>query len=724
MANTTKITARAFVRNVRSFEELIKVLNIGSVEDIPTREELEATITAGNHTARDIWFAKMYKSGLNLKLTQAIREGKYNLSDETKNILYHMEAAFPPVGKSKQSIGGIVSTIKQHIKNIPDYYSRKYIDIKPELKKVSGTDSKTLNTVEQVVLDVGLPIEKEKTTNIFNYIEDMNDYDSIMRKIFTGIASIPDKTLAGIPDKSLRRNILINLLGTRFDQNLDMAGSKYLARMGDPERAWYNPKTGIVVGEYVKSGKKQLPPNVPLGPYMRDMMDQQWVDVTDGGKLATDVGMWDSLPENIKGGDIVNRYLFKITTQNPQGIFTNAEIELLGRVPKGFTDLRRLTLAWNARRTGNEAVADQLLGHGVDSATGKAITAPADGLETVSAVGRGYYLPGKPTPIENLRAFNIALEQNVARLLGHKDYHSLNGEWNVIGTDLETGITGKFINDVEVFKQETIVYPDSADSIIKLQDLSKQDLDFAPDPEIIAAREQERLAETVEGTAMSNVNIYQQAINLMKKWNKVAGNNPITIEEAYERILDRSKVPKLPVKLTGASKEVADRIDSMTDKNGKINLSRRLDNQTPATEEDIKNAEKKTGANRNTRAGRNAIRNFLKGVGKYMPAVSFGLGLWAADAIKKQPSQAFEPSRDPETGKINRMEDQIYAAFGIDTGEERQQLRADWEKVTGAFPGATKFFPGSVFVSSKQERIEQKEHQEEISNFLAEEEVY
>jgi hypothetical protein len=715
MADITKITARSFVRNVRSFEELIETLNIGSIEDIPTREELEATITAGNHTARDIWFAKMYKNGLNLKITQAIREGKYNLSDETKNILYHMEATFPPVSKSKESIGGIVGTIKSHIKNIPDYYTRKYIDIKPELKKVSGTDSKTLNTIEQIVMDVGLPLQKEKITNIFNYIEDMDDYDNIMRKIFTGISSIPDKTL--------RRNILINLLGTRFDQNLDMAGSKYLARMGDPERAWYNPKTGIIIGEYVKSGKKQLPPNVPLGPFMRDMMDQQWVDVTNGGKLATDVGMWDSLPENISGGDIVNKYLFKVTTENPQGIFTNEEIELLGRVPKGFTDLRRLTLAWNARKTGNEAVADQLLGHGVDPATGKALTAPSDGVETVTAVGRGYYLPGKPTPIENLRAFNISLEQNAAKLLGHKDYHSLNGKWNVIGTDLKTGSTGRFINDVKVFKQETIIYPDSADSVIKLQELSKQDLDFAPDPEIIEAREAERLAQTTEGTVIANFNIVQKAISLSKQLK-------IPFEEAHQMITDRSTIKKPPIKLTGISKEVADRIDSMTTKDGKIDISRRLDNQVPATEADIKNAEQQTKANRNTRAGRNTIKNFLKGLGKYIPVVSGIVGGYAAIKTLQKPSEAFEAipiSEDslainPNVGKLN-LQDQVLAAFGIDTGEKRQKLRAGYEAVTGLWPKMLQP-PSSILIPTKEEKKAQLQHHREVQEKLAEEEVY
>ena len=40
----------------------------------------------------------------------------------------------------------------------------------------------------------------------------------------------------------------------------------------------------------------------------------------------------------------------------------------------------------------------------------------------ISAVGSQYYLPGTPTPIDNLRAFNTAMEQNIAKLLGYKNY--------------------------------------------------------------------------------------------------------------------------------------------------------------------------------------------------------------------------------------------------------------------------------------------------------------
>ena len=707
-----------FIRNARTFDELLDILNIQTIDDIPTRDQITEAVTAGNHTARDIWFGKMYKNGVNLSFAEAVRLKKYPLSKEKEAILYHMERNFPPVSKSKESVTGIVSTIKQHMRNIPDYYTRKYIDIKPELKKIGqGTDSRTLNNIEKDVLDVGLPLQKEKQTNIFNYIEDMQDYDNIMRKIMSGIA--------GIPDVTVRRNILINLLGTRFDQNLDMQASQFLAKMGDPERAWYNPKTGIVVGERVRSGKKQLPPKVPLGPFMRDMMDQQWSAVTENGKFATDVGMWDVIPQGTKGGDIVNKYLFKITRDNPQGIFTNEEIELLGRIPKGFTDLRRLTLAYNARKTGNEGIADQLLGHGVDE-KGKAITAPADGIEMVSAVGRGYYLPGKPTPIENLRAFNIALEQNVAKLLGHENYVSLNNEWNVIGTDEKSGVTGKFINEIETFAQDDIVNPDSVNETIKLENLSQNKVVFKSDPEIIKTNQELQIAQGKEATSTANLNIMQNAMNFMADYNK---NNPteiINLKQAAEMLENRGKLPDPPVQLKGKAKEIGDRIDSITDKDGNVDKSR-LHNQQPATQDDINKAIQQTGANTSTRAGRNTVKNFLKGLGKYLPFVSFGVGLKIAKDIRSGPAEAFASFGDIDEGPKAGQKDftaQMLGAFGVDQPEELQELRAKYETIYGALPANLSVLPpGNVLLPTDEEREQQKQKEKELQNRLSEDDI-
>ena len=715
----TKITSRATIRNIKAFENLVDVLNIQSVNDIPTRKELVNKIAAGDHTARDIWFAKMYKNGLNLKLAEVIRLDKYPMSQEKREILYHMEKTFPAVSKSKESVTGTYDTIKSHIARIPDYYTRKYIDIKPELRDNFSTASQTLNTIEKYVTDKGLPIQKEKTTDIFNYIEDMEDYDNIMRKIVSGIQDIPDLTV--------RRNILINLLGTRFDQNIDMQASQFLARLGDPERAWYNPKTGTVVGEYVKSGKKHLPPQVPLGPYMRDMMDQQWATVTNGGELATDVGMWDAI-EGTKGGKIVKDYLFKITDKNPQGIFTNEEIELLGRVPKGFTDLRRLMLAWNARKTGNEGIADQLLGHGIDAATGKAITAPTDGIEMVSAVGRGHYLPGKPTPTANLRAFNIALEQNVAKLLGHKDYISLNSEWNVIGTDAKTNITGRFINDPEykTFKIDDTVISENTEKTIPLENLNKQDLDFSPDPEIIKVREQERLAASAKATGESNFVIYQKALNLMNEYN-LKSPTKLTFEDAYAMIMDRSKVKKPPIKLTGKAKEISDNAKNLLNKDGSINKNL-LHNQSPATPKDIEAAKKATGADESTRAGRNKIKSYLKRLGKYMPLVSFGVGLKVAQDIRSSSPEAWADFGTIDEGPRAGQKDftaQMLGAFGVDQPEEIQELRAKYETISGALPRQLAVLPpGEVLLPSDEEAEKQKQKNIELQNRLADEQVY
>ena len=535
----------------------------------------------------------------------------------------------------------------------------------------------------------------------------MKNYDGIMKKIFEGIREIPDR--------SLREFVLINLLGTRGDQNLEMVADRTLAQELSPPRAYYDREVGNIAGSIVKEGKKQLPENVPLGPFLRDMMDARWDRITNFGEIAEDVGMWDDLPENINLGALVDTYVFKITKDNPRGIFTAKEIGLLNRpdkpIPSGFTDLRRLTMAWNARKTGKRALADELLGHGKSEIS--------EGSEMISAVGSQYYLPGTPTPIDNLRAFNTALEQNIAKLLGYENYTELNNKWNILGAD-ENGVVGNYINAVPKFKTETII-PPTVQGQIDVEEIIPTQITYQPDSsEIIEAREQERLAQAKEGVATANLNIYNKAFVLAKKLS-------IPFEEAYQMTIDRSKVLPPPIKLTGKAKEISDNAKHILNKDGSVNKSL-LHNQSPATEADIKNAEQQTGANRNTRAGRNTIRKVLAGVGKYMPVISAVVGGVSAYSVLQQPSEAWAESTVIQEGPLKGKKDavgQMLELFGVDTEKELQAARATYEAGSGILPKWMTFAPGGRYViPTKQEAEENIQHNIDVANKLAEEEVY
>ena len=705
-----KITARPFRRNVNDFIELLDTMNIKSIKDIPSREDIVAKISAGNHTARDVWFAKMYQSGLNLKIANKIRLGKYDVSENVKTILYHMQGAFPEVKGGKETPAGVVSTVKKHQNKINNYFTQKFIDVEIPLRDMKGTNYTTLTNVIKSTLTKGLPVESKKIKKIFAPIENMKNYDAIMKKIFEGIREIPDR--------NVREFVLINLLGTRGKQNLEMVADRSLGQALSPPRAFYDRELGdIAASALIEEGKKGLPEHVPLGPFLRDMMDRRWDNITKFGEIAEDVSMWDDLPENINLGSIVNTYIFQITKDNPMGIFTAKEIGLLNRpedpIPNGFTDLRRLTMAWNARKTGKRALADELLGHGKSEIS--------EGSEMISAVGSQYYLPGTPTPIDNLRAFNTAMEQNIAKLLGYKNYTELNNKWNILGAD-ENGVVGNYINAVPEFKTETII-PPIVNNQIDVEEIIPTTVTYQPDSsEVIEAREASRLANLSKDTASANFDVYQKAMTLMNNYNAVPGNVKLTFEKAYQMIMNKSKVDTPPIVLTGQARELQKRSKL-------IDAGNRLDNQTPATQEEINKVVKETGADMNTRAGRNSVRKYFKGIGKYLPFVSFAAGLLSAELLRKKPPEAFGEEaftidEGPRAGQQD-MRGQILSLFGIDTDEKRQDFRVAYEKISGALPKQLSLLPpGSIIAPTIKESEEEKQHNIDVANKLAEEEVY
>ena len=713
MAEIDKITARPFRRNVKAFTNLLEAMNIESIKDIPTRKEVVEKITAGSHTARDVWFAKMYQSGINLRIANQIRQGKYDVPENIKTILYHMQEAFPEVKGNKETPAGAVETITSHQNRIENYFSRKFIDIEEEVRDLGGTSYTTLTNVVKSTITKGLPFTKAKVKKIFAHIENINDYDAIMKKIFRGIAEIPDR--------EMREFVLINLLGTRGDQNLAMVASKTLATDLSPPRAWYNREIGNITGTKVQEGKKPLPANVPLGPYLRDMMDQRYDRMTDNGRLAGSVGLWDDLPENINLGNIIDTYVFQKTEKNPRGIFTERDIELLGRpgkneVPGGFTDLRRLTLAWNARKTGKRGLADELLGHGKKEIS--------EGAEMVSKVGSEYYLPGAPTPVDNLRAFNTALEQNIAKLLGHENYLSLEEDFDVLGVATvldaagkETEVIGNYINDVKKFTNQTIIPPRTTDRI-DIDEIKPKEIEYTGESsEIREAREDLRVQQLQEQSGEANFQLYQKAIAISKQLK-------IPFDEAFAMIEDKRNV-KRPPKIPPRGREILDNVKRITgastDVTKKVHVGEIVD-QVPATQADIDDAAKQTGANPNTKDGRTKIRNFLKGFGKYLPVIS-GIvgGVTAYSTLGKDPeSFAAQPiTEGPYKGKLDLV-DQTLAAFGADTGKERQRLRAGYEAFTGFWPRSLQP-PSGILIPTEEEKKAQEEHHKEVSNFLADE---
>ena len=102
-----------------------------------------------------------------------------------------------------------------------------------------------------------------------------------------------------------------------------------------------------------------------------------------------------------------------------------------------------------------------------------------------------------------------------------------------------------------------------------------------------------------------------------------------------------------------------------------------------------------------------------------MPVISLGIGLEVGRRIDKLEPHSFEPT---DVYKKPEFTDQVMNALGYDTAEKRQTLRAWYERGTGFLPRLTP--PGDVLIPTVEEKRAQEEHAKEVSNFLAEEEVY
>jgi hypothetical protein len=197
---------------------------------------------------------------------------------------------------------------------------------------------------------------------------------------------------------------------------------------------------------------------------MKDVMDYQYDKATDGGKNLTRA----LFSEELNLGNVINKYLFN---KNGKPVLTDGELAKLGRTSiGGFTDLRRMILSWAADKSGEKKLAAELLTHGSDADMDKSVT------------GR-FYIPGEGTDVNKLREFTTGIEQNIAKLLGHKNYKSFMDEdlgLNIQAYDTETNKVKKFTSKVAVPQLETKVVQGN---VTKTVEITKSAKDIAREAE-------------------------------------------------------------------------------------------------------------------------------------------------------------------------------------------------------------------------------------------------
>jgi len=506
--------------NINEFRDLLKVLNINSIEDIPSRDEIVTRLKSGNYTFRDSWFAKMYDQGLNVP-GGILKSRK---AEDIHNIAKHLKKNFPLRIKTGQGIGPIAKTIKQignkfktlkTTTNTLDYLNlstTKYKDFieSKDIFKGNRTQINALYTSTENVSKGSLAKGESGVTRIFNAIPD----DDIIRRILLGIRDIPNQ--------AHREFLLLNLFGTRGEQNRGLVAGRELALDVSPERPFYGRQGGSAVAVEVLTGRKPLA-NVPFGPFIRDMLNKRWDRVTGKGANLY-VEMWGDIDDDLDLGKLIDEYLFN----NPNGksVLTDEQIAKLGREPNGFTDLRRLVLSW-ASKLDNPALAAELLTHGTKKSH--------DALDLVT---NKHYIPSEGTPTEVMRNFTTRIEQKVAQVLGHTNYKSLN-------TELKVRKYNTFSKGVQ-FLTNQVVIPENLNKSQKgviTEIIDETSIDDAPvDEDEIQSRKDAKKAAVDKGMAADRAAVDDLVRETYKKNIKLDPN--YTMADAERVILEgRRKKP-------------------------------------------------------------------------------------------------------------------------------------------------------------------------------------
>jgi hypothetical protein len=480
------MTDRQVLAEIEGLKSLVEELEISSIEDIPELDDLTEKFQTGDATLKDAWFAKLYKNGLDIAddVIDAPEMG------DLKELASQMEERFVSRLDTKPEPGAIAKQVKamkegfskQGVNDIlGQFYSDNMFKKDFNKKNVEALQ----NSVKEVKL--GLGFKTQVKSKIFKSIPT----DEMVRKVISGIANIPDQ--------ETKRLVLLGLFGTRGAQINDLGSDIKFAEKR--KRPFYDRESGEMIGGQGK-GRKKLAARVPFGPLMKDIMDYQYDQATDGGKnLNRSV-----FSKKVNLGNIINKYLFN---RNGKLVLTDGELAKLGRTSiGGFTDLRRMMLSWAADKSGERELASELLTHGSEADMDKSVT------------GR-FYIPGKGTDIDALRRFTTGIEQNLAKISGHENYKSFMDALNVEAYTTETNKVKNFTDKVIVKQPETDVVQGN---VTKTVEITKSAKDIAREAE---AESSLKVTETVIADELK-----------IKEGAKKLG---ISEDEMRQRIADKTK---------------------------------------------------------------------------------------------------------------------------------------------------------------------------------------
>ena len=611
---------------VNSLKNLMETLGIEGIEDVPKRIDPDTNvINTQVNTFRDAWFAKLYKQGVEFDsdLIGVIPEGEFK--ETAKAFIKEFPSGLSEKGAQMDSITRDIKSFENSLKD------ENYLDSSFDKEKIDRLPAGTKKTaLEKAVKDFreGKVVKGVVKSKVFKNVPT----DEMVGKMLKGTMNIGNKT-----DREL---VLLSLFGTRGEQIKRLKSDALIAKMTRPQSPYWSRKEGSMKGVPVTVGLKGLADDVPMGPFLKDMLDARWDRITQGGNISKRSLFSEAdIKKNL--GDIINTNLF----YGPDGksVLSADEISYLGRVenptPSGYTDLRRLILSWAADKSGNRKLADYLLTHG-DS---------GGGTDAATEVGEKFYFPKAKTPVEKIRAFTTMLEQSVMKVMGYNNYQDFLEDVQVDS------------NNVEIKKYKTFSPVKNIKSKIKVDQPTGEIIrgDVFEGSEVAQGGSPEAF-KSAQTATFEDIDV-DKRISKESKIENFAAERNISYEEAKERLYPTrgrktKKKEKIPFVIRKGSKQaqrLSEQYDIPADK---------IEGKT------LKEVMKMIG-------------KIGKTGGKLLGPLAVIAGGAAATATLLSPTEAFT-APIPEEGKSK----DIMSVLGFDTAEERQKARATYEAVTPFIP--------------------------------------
>jgi len=491
-----KLTATQ--QTLQGFEELYNVLFSG---DIPDREALFNKIEAGEKiTVREAFIARAYANGV--KIAGAVRKDP-RLGPLAKQVLDNF-------GEPKAGQQPVASGLTSQIKSVASKaggLDTSFEDLvnKSKFKQITGIEGITNALVSGVEEFKKGALSTKGKGGKGKLTFDNPPTDKTMAAIIEGIARIPNE--------ELRDAVYLSTFGVRGEALLDTSISKEVSLDLEVERPYYVPETQTLMMPEV-DGRKKLGDDRKMGPIATSILERRFNQAVSNGQ--------DFLFPTVSQTDITNalkKYVF-----NPE-FFPAEELRVLGRMPVGTTDLRRLFVDYVRVNYPDELeTAESLLGH-------------KQGPKGSTAVGRKFYMSGTSELKDAIGTFLTEFEQRMGKLVGSDTFNAYSASLNIPFDD------SRVVNFVDIETQkkeiqaglrEQLEAEQTPMSDAERQALEEQRIQTAT----IGANEAKKAAETA---GLEAEKIKQQRLEEQQKTAKIQDTAPTRQERLQQNAIEEAE---------------------------------------------------------------------------------------------------------------------------------------------------------------------------------------